>query len=192
MDTPSTLSPTPPQDGKIKGTTINPEDRLVSFDVTSLFTQVPINEAIKIVKEKLNSDESLQERTSIPVPQLVELIELCLRSTYFQFRDEYREQTDSAAKGLPLSPAVANLFMEDLEEKAIRSASLAPKTWFHYVDDTFVLWPHGEEQLHTFHQHLNQQNSNIQFTMELEKESYIPFLDVLVICEKDHLATTVY
>ena len=139
-----------------------------------------------------NSAESLEGRTSIPVPQLVEFIELCLQSTFFQFGDEYLEQTDGAAMVSPLSPVVANLFVEDLEEKAIRSASPALKTWFRYVDNTFVLWPHGEAQLHTFHQHLNQQNPNIQFTMELEKEGCIPFLDVLVIREKDHLATTVY
>ena len=96
-----------------------PEDQLVSFDVTSLFTQVPINEALRVVTEQLNKDQTLSERTSIPVRQLVGLVELCLRTTYFQFQDNYLEQTDGAAMGSPLSPVIANLFMEDLEQKAI-------------------------------------------------------------------------
>ena len=67
---------------------------MVSFDVTSLFTQVPIDEALKVVKARRTKDPTLVDRTSIPVPQLVELIELCLRSTYFQFQNNFFEQID--------------------------------------------------------------------------------------------------
>ena len=53
-------------------------DRLVSFDFTSLFTQAPVDTALRVVEEQMIADDSLTERTSISVPQLIGLIELCL------------------------------------------------------------------------------------------------------------------
>ena len=50
--------------------------------------------------------------------------------------------------------------------------------WLRYVDDVFAIWPHGDVHLKTFHQHLNGQNSSIQFTKERETEGKIAFLDV--------------
>ena len=101
-----------------------PEDLLVGFDVMSLFTQVPIDEALEVVKARLNKDPTLVNRTSIPVPQLVELIELCLRSTYFQFQSDFFEQIDGTPMGSPLSPIITKLFMEDLEKQALHLAPL--------------------------------------------------------------------
>ena len=80
-------------------------------------------------EEQLNKDQTLSKRPSIPVSQLVGFEELCLRTTYFQFQDDYFEQTDGAAMGSPLSLVIANLFMEDLEQKAIQKAVLQPKLW---------------------------------------------------------------
>ena len=94
--------------------------------------------------------------------------------------------------GSPLSPIVANLFMENLVEEAIRSAPLQPKLWCQYIDDTFVIWPHGQEELHRFHQHLNNLHPNIPFTMEEEKECTLPFLDILITRRSNSLSTSVY
>ena len=87
---------------------------------------------------------------------------------------------------------MANLFMEYIEEKAITSAPLKPNMWTRYVDDTFVIWPHGPEPLQRFHEHLNQQCPSIQFTMETEDHGQIPFLDVLVTRQGNKLSTSVY
>ena len=65
-----------------------------------------------------------------------------------------------ATIGSPLSPIVANLFMETFEEKAV----LRLRMWVKYMDDTFVLWPHEEDELETFHRHLNSQHPSIQFS----------------------------
>ena len=56
----------------------------------------------------------------------------------------------------------------------------APRLWLHYVDDTFVIWPHGQDELHRFHEHLNGQYPNIKFTIEHEENNKLAFLDVLV------------
>ena len=61
-----------------------------------------------------------------------------------------------------------------------------------YVDDTFVLWPHKEDELDTFHQHLNSQHPSIQFTMEKESEGKISFLDVQIERKEGKLSTGVY
>ena len=47
--------------------------------------------------------------------------------------------------GSPLSPVLANLYMEYFEEMALGSTSLKPSMWLRYVDDTFILWPHQED-----------------------------------------------
>ena len=94
--------------------------------------------------------------------------------------------------GSPLSPAVANIFMESLEERALNTTTLKPSMWIRYVDDTFVIWPHGDAELERFHQYLNQQNPSIKFTMDEERENQLPFLDVLVKREDNHLRTSVY
>lgn len=67
--------------------------------------------------------------------------------------------------------------METLEEKSLATATLQPKLWLRYVDDTFVIWPHGQEALDEFHTHLNSQNEDIQFTMEAESGGKLLFLD---------------
>ncbi|XP_046406336.1 uncharacterized protein LOC124171238 [Ischnura elegans] len=82
--------------------------------------------------------------------------------------------------GSPLSPVMANLFMEDFEAKAIETYQKKPKLWLRYVDDTFVVWPHGAEELDKSLCHLNQQHPRIQFTTEKEEDGKLAFLDVLV------------
>nr|XP_054773554.1 uncharacterized protein LOC129281659 [Lytechinus pictus] len=95
--------------------------------------------------------------------------------------------------GSPLSPIVANLYMEEFESTAIRSSPLLPKIWLRYVDDTFVVWQHGRHSLEDFLVHLNSQHPRITFTMEKEKNNSILFLDVLVTREpNNHLSHQVY
>ena len=108
-----------------------------------------------------------------------------LTSTFFQYNGEFFEQADGVAMGSPLSPAVANFFMEDFEEKALNSAPLRPKFFFRYVDDTFIVWPHGRDTLDQFLGHMNSRHPNITFTMEIEKDGRLPFLGILITRRKN-------
>jgi hypothetical protein len=68
--------------------------------------------------------------------------------------------------GSPLSLVIANFYMEVFEEMVLDRAPHMPLCWFHYVDDTFVIWPHGPDRLRDFLDHLNSVHQSIQFTME--------------------------
>ncbi|CAK1589319.1 unnamed protein product [Parnassius mnemosyne] len=81
--------------------------------------------------------------------------------------------------GSPVSPIVADIFMEDFEEKALLTAPVTPSFYKRYVDDTFTILP--SDKVTAFLEHLNSINSKIQFTMELEANNSLAFLDVLVI-----------
>ena len=82
----------------------------------------------------------------------------------------------------PLSPVIANIFMEHFESRALETAPLKPHFWKRFFDDTFVVWPHPKDTLVPFLNHLNRHSPHIQFTMEIEQNNSLPFLDVLVTC----------
>lgn len=165
---------------------------MISFDVVSLFTNVPVAGAFDTIAALLEKDDSYEDHTAIPAADICNLAELCLRSTYFQFQDRFFEQVEGTAMGSPLSPVVANLFMEALESKALELSPLRLKMWVRYVDDTFVLWPHSEEELDNFHERLNSITPSIQFTCEKEREGTLPFLDVSLKREDDSISTRVH
>ncbi|PNF14479.1 hypothetical protein B7P43_G18379 [Cryptotermes secundus] len=75
--------------------------------------------------------------------------------------------------------------MEDFEERALDLAPHKPRCWFRYVDDTFVIWPHGPDKLKDFLNHLNSIQQCIQFTMETETEGHLPFLDIDIYMRPD-------
>ena len=165
---------------------------MVSFDIVSLYTNVPVDDALEVISALLKDDDSLGDRTSIPASDICLLTEFCLRSTYFQFKNDFFEQVDGAAMGSPLSPVVANLYMENFEQCALKAFPLSPRVWIRYVDDTFVIWPHGKDALSNFLMHLNRQHSSIKFTKEEETEDRLPFLDVMVERCGKKVSTTVY
>lgn len=157
---------------KIQNITLEEDDILVSFDVVSLFTKIPMNETLELVKNLLPNDH-------------VELIKMCVQSTCFSYRNEYYKQIEGAAMGSPLSPVLADIFMQNFEKNALEATTTKPKLWLRYVDDTFIIWPHGEEKLEKFLREINSIHQNIQFTMEKENNGKLPFLDVLVSRNKN-------
>lgn len=75
---------------------------------------------------------------------------------------------------------VAKLDMEHFKHVALGGALLKPSCFLHYVDNTFLIWPHGTVTLDQFFQFLYNLHPNIRFTMEDENGSGLSFLDVFV------------
>ena len=118
--------------------TLLPGECLCSYDVTALFTSVPIDPALTIIKDLLEQDDTLWDRIVLSVQNIIEPLVFCLHNTYFSFQNKFYEQVEGAPMGSPISPIVANLYMEHLEGEALQSAP-TPQYWFRYMDDTFVI-----------------------------------------------------
>ena len=111
---------------------------IVSFDVESLFTNVPIDAAVQATLLKFENDPSLADCTTLTPPQIADLLNFVLRSTYFQYNGSIYEQKDGPAMGSPVSAVIANLCLESFEEQAITISSYQLRTGKRYVDDTFT------------------------------------------------------
>ena len=129
--------------------------------------------------------------TLININDIILLLELCLKSRYFCFQDQFYEQVEGVAMFSPVSPIVANLYMEYLEQKALSTAP-PPRFWHRFVGDIFVI--HKEANKQDFLQHISSVHPAIGFTVEDNKEDgSIPFLDTIVKPEADgSLSITVY
>ena len=111
---------------QVKHITLAPGECLSSYDVSALFTSVPIDPALKIIMDVLVKDHTLKDRTVIGIDDSILLLEFCLKNTYFSFQGQFFEQVEGVAMGSPVSPIVANLYMEYLEQKALSTAPHCP------------------------------------------------------------------
>ena len=162
---------------------------LTSFDVTALYTSIPVTDALEIIKRILEQDTGLPRRSTWSSENIQKLLEFCLVNTYFLFNGQFFEQTKGAAMGSPVSPIVANIYMEAFEERALSTALHPQKIWKRYVDDTSVV--QLQSQRDEFFHHISQVDTSIKFTMEeTGPNGSIPFLDLLITPEADGTLTT--
>ena len=161
---------------------------MVSFDVVSLFTNVPLDKTIDIILHKIYKEKKI--KTKIPKENMRELLYLCTKGVPFVFNDKVYTQVDGVMMGSPLGALFANIFMSELESKLVPKLKDL-KEWTRYVDDTFAfIKPNKEKEIQEV---LNGFHENIKFTYEKEEHQKIAFLDVLV-SRKDNqeLETKVY
>jgi hypothetical protein len=121
---------------------------MVSFDIVSLFTKVPVEHSLSLLGHHFTDD-------------ILALFKLVLTHTDFCVNGQYYEQTDHVGMGSPLSPVMANFFMEEFEKKGFNQATVKPTCWYRFVDDTFVIWPHGKTSITDFLEHLHKLHKNI-------------------------------
>ncbi|XP_071443316.1 putative nicotine oxidoreductase [Hetaerina americana] len=107
---------------------------LVSFDVKDLFTNIPISEAVKVAEETL-------KQTGAEPPFLDEflaLLRVCVEENYFKFNGKFFQQKDGLAMGSPLSPLLADLYMNDFEERLFSDHSVNTSfihCWYRFCKD---------------------------------------------------------
>ena len=161
---------------------------MCSFDISSLFTNVPLSETIKICADALYRSEL----NSPPFPEevFIELMETATRSVEFSFNNEMYQQKDGVAMGSPLGPALANIFVGFHEERLF-DYDQKPGVYFRYVDDTYTIFK-TEAECDIFLKHLNSLHPALQFTFEKEENDSLPFLDVLVEKSNTGFLTSVY
>ena len=80
--------------------------------------------------------------------------------------------------------------MQNIKEQALATYTRTVPLWLRYVDDTFTAV--HKDGIDDFHERLNRQNADIQFTKEIEENVKIPFLDCLVTRDNNRLETTIY
>jgi len=133
-----------------------------------------------------------QSTVKLPLPRedIMDLLNLCLRSTYSQYNGKHYKQLHGTAMGSPVSVVVAEIVMQHVEERALATCRKTIPLWLRYVDDTFtVVYKDGIDD---FRHHLKEENGDIQFTNEIEYNGKLPFLDCLVSRNNNELRTTVY
>ena len=148
---------------QIQNKKLEPGKVMTSFDVKALFTSVPWDPSIQIVKQRLSQDNTLHQRTNMSIPQIVTLLESFLKNTYFFFQGKYHEEVHGAAMGSPISLSLPTCSWRSLKSRPLASFH-TPRLWLRFVDDTFVIIKakHSQQLLH----HINSQDPHIQFTVE--------------------------
>jgi hypothetical protein len=153
---------------------------MCSFDVQSLFTNVPLEETVDFLYEYIMDHPSC---SPLPAPVIKDLILLCTKNIKFYFQDTGYRQFDGVAMGSPLGPTLADLFMAKLEREAAHHINRL-KLYKRYLDDIFILSP-GRLQIDEMFSFLNSIHPNISFTCEFENDNAIAFLDIMISRQPD-------
>ena len=156
---------------------------LASFDISSLFTNIPLDETIQIILEA-NANKKLGKK--IYNHDLLKMaLEASTKNCNFIFNEEVYEQIDGVAMGSPLGPTLANIFMCHFEDTFLKNATTnKPVFYRRYVDDILLGFTDPQD-IEGFWQYYNTRHANIKFTIEYEAQLSISFLDITIIREPE-------
>ena len=113
---------------------------MVSFDVKSLFTNVPLEYTIGLVLERIYNKGELV--TNITRSEMKEML-LCTKNVHFSYNHDIYIQRDGVAMGSPLGPVLEGIFMVNLERSLVPQLNVYINFWRRYVDDTITFVKNG-------------------------------------------------
>ena len=163
---------------------------MVSFDVKSLFTNIPVDFVTDKISKEIYGSDSTKNVYGLTKRQFKNLLVWTTKRTTLNFNGGFYEQTDGVGMGSLIAPAFADIFMNYVIEET-KEFNKQPDVFFRYVDDCFAVFPDFESAM-LFYRKLNQIHSYVKFTYELENNKQLPFLDVNVDNSKEKLKLSIY
>lgn len=170
----------------LRETSISSSSLLFTLDVESLYTSIPIDEGLEAVSRAFLANPS----TSRPDLTILSLLRLILTTNNFNFNGQEWLQTHGVAMGKVFGGSFANTFLGQWEKRAISTFTHSVSLWRRFQDDILGIWDHGEDLLHQFVDHLNEQNSNIR--VQLKYGQSVDFLDLHITTSGSTLRYSVF
>jgi len=161
--------------------------RLCTIYITFLYTNIPHAHDLATLEFFLNQ-RLKHHSTTTAFP--LNLVNLVFTWNNFTSDNKHYLQIRGTVMGTRMAPCYANLFMGKLEHDFLQTQSLTPLLWIRYLDDTLMLYSHGETSLKTFLEQLNQVPV-VQFTWSIYNER-VTFLDVDITLWNNTLNTSVH
>ena len=174
----------------IRNVSIEDDAIMVSFDVTSLYTNIPIIDTLNIIKDYVNNDDQFTRKTAIPQDKFLNLVHLVLTTTWYTFNSQFYQQTDGVAMGGPASSTTAEIYIQAYERTAITTALDPPKVWERFIDGVYSILK--RTHLENFSHHINNLHQNIKFATEEESNEELAFLDTLLKRNNGEISVLVY
>ena len=159
---------------KIKTVILENDEEIISFDVVSFYTNVPVREAIEVCTGSLYALPAGQ-RPDIDKETFIILAEIASCNVIMSTHDGYYYQKDGLAMGSPPAPHLANGWLSQYDEK-IRGES---KLYFRYMDD--ILKENKRRLIEEKLQEINSLHANLSFTLEREQDQQLPVLDMKIL-----------
>ena len=159
-------------------------EEIVSFDVTSLYTNVPLTEAIQVCADMLYDGVN----TAPPVSKqtFTRLAELSSCNVLMLTHKGYVKQVDGLAMGSPPAPHFANGWLSKYDNTIKADAKLYAR----YMDD--IIQNMLKDRINQKLEDINNLHPALKFTIERESDGQIPFLDMKIMNTRGKLSSTWY
>lgn len=171
---------------KLEVIQLNTSDIMVSFDIVSMFSTIPIDMVYRSLRKRWTQ---ISMFTTIPWEAFEEMVKFCLVDTnYVQWKGYTYKQVDGLTIGGCTSAIMADFVITDVLEQVVDECGYDPVLLVKYVDDILIMMPREEVEntLYIF----NSIHPSLKFTYELETNNNIPYLDLRIFRNTDGTLST--
>ena len=167
----------------------SPSSKMISFDIVNLYTNIPIDQTLILTKNFIQSKIINEE----DINNLMQLLEISTQQNFFKFNEKIYIMANGLPMGSPLSPILANIFIDELEKEIFKlEGAKFIKTWMRYVDDIFCIWEGSNDDLIKFQNEMNSLHPKIKFTTETEINKQLNFLDITITRNQNQFKFGIY
>lgn len=168
----------------LNAVTLDEDEEVVSFDVTSLYTNVPVQEAIEHCADLLYCGK--HQLPPVDKDTFIRLLQLCACDVLMLTHDGFYKQVDGLAMGSPPAPLLANGWLSKYDPTIQGDAKL----YYRYMDD--IIRSIKRHEIDSILRAINELHPMLQFTIEREIDGRLAFLDMLIIRLNQKLSSTWY
>jgi hypothetical protein len=171
----------------VRGRNMYDNDRMMSLRICNLYTSIPQNYVIKIIKSKLKKDENLSREER---KELINLIEITIKQNYFESGGKFWIQKQGIPMESPISSVIVDIYLQDLENKYSKIIDNESIKYIKpYVNNILIIYDSKLKKAKDILADLKKVSGDIKYTLDKANKKAINFIDLELRIEKGKIVT---